>query len=164
MRACLPEQFKIVDACTIVTTNGALVAGTGVDYVSLKNCIRAWLLITYLQDTGHGTTLQLVKATKVDATGATNFTNDVVKAWRNANVSASDTLVAEADLTNGLLTFASAAATHQVMLQIDPESLGAFDCISFTTSASSQAANFICAQFILQTKYKQATPPTAITD
>lgn len=155
----LPEEFKIVDATAgPVTTNGGVTS----DYVSLKNAKYAWIVLQFTQAVGHATVIQPRKATATDGTGATNITV-AVDLWQNADTAASDTLVKATSATS--LTLAADAKKKQVVIGIDPANLGAgYDVIAFTVSDSSQATNFVSAQFFLETKFAQGTPPAAITD
>jgi hypothetical protein len=40
----------------------------------------------------------------------------------------------------------------------------AFDVAGFTVSDSSQAANYVSGVYVLESRYGQATPPSAIVD
>ena len=83
--------------------------------------------------------------------------------WQNADTAASDTLVKATSATS--LTLAADVKKKQVIIGIDPANLGAgYDVIGFTISDSSQATNFVSAQYFLEMKYAQGTPPAAITD
>lgn len=156
----LPEQFKIVAATPgPVTTNG----GVTLDYVSLKNVHKAWIVLKFRQAVTHATVVQPQKATAVAPTGAVSITA-VARWWKNADVSLTDTLVEQAAATS---MAATAGTTHQlVVIEIDPDEFasGEFDVLGATISDSSQATNFVDANYILATRYPQANPPAAITD
>lgn len=155
----LPEDFKIVDATAgPVTTNGGVTA----DYVSLKNAKYAWIVLQFTQAVAHATVIQPQKATAVAPTGAISITV-AAEIWQNADTAASDTLVKATSATS--LTLAADVKKKQVIIGIDPANLGAgYDVIGFTISDSSQATNFVSAQYFLEMKYAQGTPPAAITD
>lgn len=157
----LPQNFKIVDASAgPVTTNGAVTF----DYVSLKNVIRAWIVIQLTQAVGHATTVQPQKATAVAPTGAVSVTT-ACKIWANEDTAASDTLVAQTAATSYAVT--NDIKKKQVIVEVDPRDGqwgDSFDVLGCTISDSSQATNYVSAQYILQTKYQRATPPAAITD
>jgi len=157
----LAEEFKIVSGTAgCRTTNGGITC----DYVSLKNVIKAWIVVHLRQAVSHATVVQPQKATAVLPSGATSVTNSYP--WRkNADISASDTLVAQTAATS---MAATAGTTDQLMvIEIDPAS-GEwdedYDVLGCTLSDSSQATNFASVLYVLQTKYPQATPPAAITD
>jgi hypothetical protein len=155
----LPQQFKIVDATAgPVTTNGGVTA----DYVSLKNAVKAWIVLQFTQAVGHATSIQPKKATAVAGTGVTNVVA-VQRIWANEDTAASDTLVAKT--AAAVYAVAADIKKKQVIIEIDPVSLGdTYDVIGFTVSDSSQITNFVAGQYILQTKYGADTPPAAITD
>ena len=90
----LPEHFKIVSATPIgvVTTNG----GMAFDVINIEQAVMVWLVAQFLQDVGHATTIQPVVGINVAAATAITFTTNW---WRNANMAATDTLVAIADAT-----------------------------------------------------------------
>jgi hypothetical protein len=157
-RVSLPQDFKIVDASAgPVTTNG----GVTFDYVSLKNVIRAWIVIQLTQAAGHATVIQPRRATAVDGTGAADIAH-AARIWANEDTGASDTLVAQTAAVKH--TVANDIKKKMVVIEIDPVEIGAYDVLGCTISDSSQATNFVSAQYVLQTSYRQATPPAAITD
>ena len=157
----LPENFKIVSASAGCRTTNA---GITCDYVSLKNVVKAWIIAHFRQAVTHATTLQPQKATAVLPSGATSITT-AKRWWKNADISATDTLVAQTAATSMACT---AGTTDQLLVvEIDPadgEWDEDYDVLGCTVSDSSQATNFASVLYMLQTKYQQATPPTAITD
>ncbi len=159
MNLNLPEKFKFVDATAgPVTTNG----GVTLDYVSLKNAIKAWIVLQFTQAVGHATVIQPQMATAVAPTGATSITS-AVEIWQNADTATSDTLVRATAATS--LTLTNDIKKKMVVIEIDPAEFGgSYDVLGCTISDSSQATNFVSGMYILQTRYGQATPPAAITD
>lgn len=151
----LPESYKIVEAITPQV--GAAITG---DYVSLKNANRAFVVVHVAQGNAATMAITIEKATDVAATGSTAITT-VVPIWANEDCATSDTLVRQTDAVSFTT---SAALKHKVVVfQIDPATLGAYDCITVKTAAS-HADNLTSAIYLLDERYKQATPPTAITD
>jgi hypothetical protein len=156
----LVENFKVVSGTTPVTTNGAV---TG-DYVSLKNCNKAWIVVKLTQAAAHATVLSPKQATAVDGTGVKVFAN-TLKINANEDVSASDTLAAQTAAVNYTVT--ADIANKVVVFEIDPADLDTandFDCITISSSASSEATNFIDVTYYLDMKYKEDVPPAVITD
>lgn len=156
----LPQNFKLVDATAgPVTTNG----GVTLDYVSLKNVIRAWIVLQFTQAVAHATVIQPQKATAVAPTGATSITS-VAKIWSNLATAVTDTLVARTAATS--YTLNADAAKKMVVIEIDPavEFADSYDVLGCTVSDSAQVTNFVSGLYVLQTKYQQGTPPAAITD
>jgi hypothetical protein len=158
MKTVLPEQFKIVNGTPVATTNGGITC----DYISLKDAISVTIIAELLQAATHATALGVNEATTV-AGGSAAAVTAVQKVWKNADVSSTDTLVAATDAA----TIAATAGTtnQQLVMQFDPATLSSgFDCIAATLTDSSEATNFATVTYIIETRYPQATPPTAITD
>jgi len=158
MKTCLPENFKVAQLASPETTNG----GKTSDYINLKNCHRATIVIDLTQAVGHATAFSLMKATAVAPTGATAVTA-TVPIWANEDCGGTDTLVAQTDAAS--FTVAADVKDKQIIFQIDPELLGAtYDCVAAKSADSSQATNFWNATAILEYRHQRSTPPTAITD
>lgn len=154
----LPEVLKIVNGTPVVTTTG----GVTCDYISLKNAVKVTIIVELLQAVSHATALGVNEATNV-AAGSAAAVTAVQKVWKNADVSSSDTLVRG---TNAATIAATAGATNQqLVMEFDPATLSAgFDCIAATLSDSSQATNFATVTYLIETRYPQANPPSAIID
>jgi len=151
----LPENFKIVEA--LKPQAGAALTG---DYVSLKNVLMAYVIVHVNQANAATMAITLEKATAVAGTGTTAITT-VVPIWANEDCVASDTLVRQTDAVS--FTTSAAVKDKMVIFQVDPATLGAFDCLTVKTGASD-AANITSAMYVLAERYQQATPPAAITD
>ena len=156
----LPEQTKIVDATAgPVTSNGGVTA----DYVSVKNAGRLYIVANLTQAVGHATVLAPQRATAVAGTGVVAIAT-AVRIWANEDTAASDTLVAQTAAVS--YTVSADIKKKMVVFEIDLHALGnTYDVIGLTFSDSSQATNFVCANYYLtDIKYQGATPPAAITD
>jgi len=154
----LPENFKIVSATAgAVTTNG----GVTFDVIDLTDAIKVWIVAHYQQAVTHATTIVPVTGISIAACAtAITFT---ARWWKNADISATDTLVAQTAATTMACT---AGATDQlVVIEIDPADIAAqlstYHCLGGTVATSGQA-NYMSAVYYIQTAYKQATPATAI--
>ena len=155
---CLPQNFKLVTGANPKTSNGGF---TGA-YVSVKEVQMAWLVVEMTQAVANATQITPVQATAVAGTGATALTV-TVPIWSNLDVSVNDTLVERTAALNYAVT--ASAKNMLVVIQIDPRTMGSgYDVLGFTVSDSTQATNFVAATWVLQTRYAQATPPTAVTD
>ncbi len=159
MLSCLPEQFKMVVGLE-PQTNGAPLAG---DYVSLKNCNRAFIVVSLQQ--GNAATVEVVvnQATAVAGTSA-KVISEVQPIWSNLDAAASDTMVKRTSAVD--YTTDAGVKNKLVVIQIDPSSLdvaNGFDCINVTITTSN-AANIVGVNYFLDNRFKQATPPAAITD
>jgi len=155
----MPERFKFVDATAgPVTTNGAV---TG-QYISAKTANRITLSLQFTQAVGHATAITLKEATAVAGTGVQTVAN-TMEVWSNLATATDDTLVKRADATG--YTLGSGIAKMMVVFDIDPARLSdGFDCVGFSIADSSQATNFVSGQWIIETKYAQATPPSAVVN
>lgn len=153
----LTQQFKVVEAITPQV--GAAITG---DYVSLKNVTMAWVVVHIAQGNAAQVAITVEQASDVAATGTTPITK-VVPIWANLDCAASDTL---ARATDAVSYTTDVGVKHKtIVFQIDPATLTLAngDCITVKTAAS-HADNITSALYLLETRYPQATPPTAITD
>lgn len=160
MPICLPEQCKLVQLASPETTN----AGKTSDCISLKDALMVWLIVDLTQAVGHATLLTPQQATAVAAGDAKALTTNVA-IWQNADCGATDTLVKATGAKN--LTVAADVKDKQIVFQVDPAGLdlaNSFDCLRITAADSSQATNFWNVLAVIQTRYPQATPPSAILD
>ena len=155
----LPEQFKIVQGSAgAVTTNGGFVGDT----VSLKNINMAWIVLNFDNATGHATVINPMRATAVLPAGSVAIAHNAPN-WVNDAAQTSDTLVRGADGTT--VTTGATITNKLVVIQIDPAQMGdTFDVLGCVITASVEVTNFVAVEYILETRYGQATPPTAITD
>lgn len=137
---------------------------TSTVYASLKDAIKAFIVVYITQ--GNAATVQLdpVQATAVAGTGTKALTNEV-PIWSCLDVAAADTLVAR----TAAKTYTTDAGVKNkiVIFEIDPKACldlaNGFDCIGLTTG-SSNAANITSALLFIQPKHAQATPISDIAD
>ncbi|TPJ60830.1 hypothetical protein [Mesorhizobium sp. B2-6-1] len=156
----LPHQMKLVEGIA----PAADAAGRSSDIVSLKNVGKAYILIHLTQGNAATIALTPMQAQDVAGTGAKVLAN-AVPIWSNLDTSLTDTLIRRTDAVN--YTTDAAVKNKQVVFEIDPALLdmaNGFDCLYFTTGASN-AANITQAEFLLvDLRYQQTTPPSAIID
>jgi hypothetical protein len=157
MNVSLPTRFKIVTAFAPKTTNAALTSQA----VTLKNALKAWLVLNFTNAVGFASVPTIRQAT--DIAIGTNAAGPTCRIWLNEDVAATDTLVAQ--------TAAASQATDAnsknklVVFEIDPASLtDGYDVVYCTIATSSQATNFVAGEWVIQTNFAQATPPSAILD
>ena len=153
------ENMKAVEALT--PQAGASLTG---DYVSLKNCHKAYVVIHIAQAAVNTVAISLSQATAVLPSGA-KATTVAHRIWANEDCAASDTLVRQADAINFTT---SAAQKHKIVVfEVDPATLdlaGGFDCLAVVTGASD-ATNITAAMYYLADhRYQQPTPPSGILD
>ena len=155
----LPQVSKIVEA--IKPQAGAGITGA---YVSLKNAGLAIVVVHINQANAATVAITLQQATTV-AGGGTKVITKAVPIWANEDCVVSDTLVRQTDAVG----FTTSAATKQkvMVFAVDPATLdmaNGFDCLTVLTAASN-AANITSAMYYLvDARYQQATPPTAVAD
>jgi hypothetical protein len=155
----LPEHTKT----TILLKPAADAAGRTGRYVSLKDAVRAWIIVT--MDQGNAATVALTpkQATAVAGTGVKNLVN-AVPVWACLDVATSDALARATDATS--YTTDAGVKEKVVVFQIETAALdvsGGFDCITVATGASN-AANITSAVIVVEERYRQVTPPTILTD
>ena len=154
----IPQALPLIEAIT--PQAGDAITG---DYISLKNAHRAFVLVHVAQGNAATMAISIQQATDVAGTG-TKVITVAVPIWANEDCAASDALVRQTDAVNFTT---SAAVKHKlIVFQIDPETLdmaNGFDCITVITGASN-AANITSAVYLLEPRYAQTTPPSAIVD
>ena len=153
----LPQSCKIVQLIQPKTTSGAITS----DAVSLKNCVKAWLIFHLTQAAVHATLITPRQAT--DVAVGTNAVVPAVPIWANEDVATSDALVAQTAAANYTVT--ADVKNKIVIFEIDPVLLtDGYPVVYATVAASGEATNFVAAEAILWSTYQQATPPSAIVD
>lgn len=154
----LPENCKLIEA--LMPQAGAALTG---DYISLKNAHKAWVLVHINQANAAQVAITIEQATDVAGTGHVPITV-AVPIWVCESSVASDALVRQAEAVAYTTTVGT---THKIVVfEIDPATLnvaGGFDCITVITAASN-AANITEAEYLLASRYQQASPPSAIVD
>ena len=124
---------------------------TGV-YVSLKNVIKALVVVHIDQANAATMAITIEQATAVAGTGTTPITK-AVPIWVNLDTAASDVLVAATPAV--AYTTDAGIKIKLVIFEIDPATLniaGGFDCITVKTAASN-AANITAAHYVLNLRY-----------
>lgn len=153
----LVSENKVVQLAQPQTTNGGVTS----DVVSLKNAIRATIIVHLTQAVGHASVVSLRQATDVAA--GTTAAGPASQAWLNEDVAASDTLVKQTDAA--AITVTNNIKNKMVVFEVDPAALTeGYDCVYVTIGDSSQATNLCSIEAIIKSNYQRATPPAAITD
>ena len=155
----LPEFCKIVQAIQPGSTSDSITC----DYVSLKNVHKAWIIVSLTQVTGHATGIDPMQATAVAGTGAKAFVK-TLDIWANENVATSDALVKKTSAIT--YNVVDDVANKQVIFEIDPAKMdiaNGFDVLGCTVDGSG-VANYASIIYVLDVRYKQGTPPSAIVD
>lgn len=155
----LPEEAKVVGALK----PAADAAGRNGRFVSLKNALKAFIILHIDQGNAATILISVTQASAVAGTGAKVITT--ARIWAAVDLSVSDALVRQADAAN--YTTDAGVKEKQVVIEIDPATLdvaNGFDCIRVNTGASN-AANITQAMYVLTPlRYPAATPPSVVVD
>jgi hypothetical protein len=133
---------------------------TGV-YASLRNALKAWVIVEVNQGNAATVALTLLQATS--SAGAGSKALGATPIWLNDNTAASDALVAQAAAAG----FTTDANTNDklVLFEIEPEAcldmVNGFNHIAVQTGASN-AANVTAARLHIWGSVQGASPPTTI--
>lgn len=155
----LPVQTNLVEALA----PAADAAGRSGAWVSCKDASQVYVIVNITN--GHATAVPLTfqQATSVAGANAKALTGNM-RIWANADVAASDTLVAQ----TAAKTFSTAAAVKNVLVvfEVDPAAVldinNGFGYLQVITGASN-AANITSAVYLRTgIGYQQATPPSAV--
>lgn len=145
-----PNKVKVVNLLAPAADAGGR---TSAVYPSLKNALRAWIVVYLTQGAANTVQLDPVQGTAVAGTGSKPITGNML-IWSNLDVSANDTFTAR----TAAKTYTTDAGVHNkiVVFQIDPaecmDVAGAFDCVGLTTGASA-AANITSALLLIDEKF-----------
>lgn len=155
----LVEQTKIVEGLP----PAADAAGRTGDYVTLKDAAGIYIICHVTQGNAATVALTPYQATAVAGTGEKVIS--AVPVWSNLDTAATDTLVRRTDAAN--YTTDAAVKNKIVVFFIPAAALdvtNGFDCVCVKTGASN-VANITQAMYVLVgERYRQVTPPAAITD
>jgi len=141
------NKVNIVEA--LVPQTGGTNTG---DYISLKNVIKAFVVVHLDQGDADTAVITIEEATAVAGTSHTAITN-VVPIWSNLDCADSDVLVSR---TAAVSYETDAGVKHKIVIfQIDPAILSdGFDCIMVKVVVG--AASKVSAQYILEQRYSGA--------
>jgi hypothetical protein len=155
----LPEIFKIVRVQQTVAAN----AFTMSDYISCKNAHKVWFLINHAGATDTDITFALSEATDV-AAGTAAAVTATFPIWEDADAgTSSDTLVRLTDAASLAIDPATEGASMSIIEWDPSKHTAGYDCIAVSGSGGN-AANTVTIFAFIETRYPQATPPSAITD
>ena len=156
----LVQGAKIVELLAPQATN----ANPASDRVDLGLCSVAFFVIHVTKGNAALTSFALEQATTAAGGGNKIFAN-TVPIWSNLNCTATDTLVRRTNALSYALDNAADGRGQIVVFQIDPARLdinAGFRYVRFQVAAGD-AANIASAMaYLVDHRYQQATPPTAI--
>ncbi len=149
---------------TAMLAPAADAAGRTSGYFSLKNALKAWIVVHVNQ--GNAATVQLspLQASDVSGTGSKAITATPI--WSNADTA---TIATPGTKQTDAVNFTTSAAVKDkiVIFEITPEQCmdvnNGFDCIAVQTGASN-AANITAAELFVLGSYAQASPPSPLAN
>ena len=159
----LPYQLPPIDLIPPQAGGGSITSG----YVSMRNALKAWLVVKVAQGNAATVAITPVQATSSSGTGskAIGGADTTVPIWLNDDTSlatGADAVVAQA----AALNFTTDATTKNkiVVFELAPEAaldiVNGFNHIGVSIGASN-AANIVTATLHMLGSYQSATPPTA---
>jgi hypothetical protein len=142
-------------------------AGRTSSYVSLRNAIRAWIVVTVNQGNAATVALTPLQATNSSgsgskAIGGADATTPIWLTNDTSTATGSDALVAQ----TAAASFTTDATTKnkQVIFQLDPAAImdltNGFDHLAIQTGASN-AANITSAKLFILNSYRGASAPSS---
>jgi len=156
----LPENYKIVMVAPTAAANAV-----AYDYICCKNAHKVWFIVQHQGTNDTDLTLSMLEATTV-AGGSAAAIAGTYPVWVDTNAgTASDALVKTSmtGATTSTYVINTGVTTDQlVVIEWDPANFSAgFDCIALTDSGGN-ASNYVTVTAIIQERFEQATPPSAI--
>jgi len=163
----LPEHFKIINVAPSQAANAVTY-----DVVNCKNANKVWFIITQLYAADTDITFSLVECTDV-AGGTTSAVTKALPIWYDVDIAAATTAAAATTHIDALTKITSgsshkmdtgAGKNQMCVIEWDPAKHSAGYNYIQLTDANGNASNYVTAIAIIDTTYKQATPPSAVVD
>ena len=139
-------------------TNAGIITG---DYISLKTAHRVFVVFHVNMANATQPVLSLMKTTAVLPAADAVAVTATFPIWYNLDCDTD--IMTRAAANAATYTLDIGTKTKLVVFQVDPSILDAFDCLAGKVAASS-ASNIIGCTYIIENRYKQATPPSVIID
>jgi hypothetical protein len=157
-----PEYFKIISCYPRVTT-GATLYPAASQYVDARYAQMVWISIHAAQADATPLAFTIEQATSFTGTG-TKVITVALPIWSNldTSVAGSQDLLVRRTAAVGYTTDVGVKNKH-IVFQLDPATLdtaNGFRWIILKCGAGA-ATSYVAAEFILDTRYKQATPPAS---
>lgn len=156
---CIPEKYKVV-LLYGGATNGI---SAGTDYICCKNAHRVTFLMYTWGTTATTLVLSLREATNV-AAGTTTAVTNVFPIWKVISTTSTDALTRQTDAASLTIDPDGTDSTMLAVFQWDPSQHDAgYDCIS-VWGTTGNASDYMTVVALIEERYAQATPPSAIVD
>lgn len=162
----MAKQFSLAAELQPVTmlAPAADAAGRTSSYYSLKNALKAFILVTLNQGNAATIALTPLQATNVAGASSKVLSNNIPISLV-ADSSAASAYVAQAAAKN--YTTDATIKTKKVLFELDLNAAldvqNGFDCIAIQTGASN-AANITAADLFIMASYQGATPPDPLVN
>lgn len=158
-------QHLINNGKIVLVANPATdAAGRTSSYVSLKNYHKCFIVVPITQGNAATILLTPLQASAVAGTGSKALSQNC-RIWSNLDYATNDVMTARTAAKN--YTTDAGTKNKVVVFEIDPAELdqaNGFDCIGFSTGASNVANITSGLVILMDARYPQAEPPTAVTD
>ena len=144
---------------------GATNANPTTAYVDLSKCHKAFLVVHVAKGNAALTSFTLSQATTAAGGGPAKAFTNTVPIWSNLNCTATDTLVRRANALTYALDNAADGRGQIVVFQIDPAKMdvaGGFKYVAVVVAAGDAANIAGVMGYLVDHRYAQETPPTAI--
>lgn len=161
---CLPESLKPA----VLLSNRVGAGDVTSAYASLKNALRAWLVVNFTEGQADTVAFIPMRATAVAPSDAAVLVN-AVRIWSDLATATSDRLVERTAAVN--YTTENGVASKLIIFEINPDDLGEtaggvpYDCIGIRCNAPN-ALDYVCVTLWIEPRYpsRVLTAPTVVTD
>jgi len=154
-----PENYKLVRVQTVVAASAFSLS----DYVSCKNALKVWFIVSHAGATDTDLTIGLTEATDV-AGGTSAAVTATLPIWKDPDHgTSSDGLVRATDAATDVIDPAT-EGSQLMEIEWDPaKHTAGYDCIAVSGSGGN-AANTVVVFAVIAERYQQASLPSAIVD
>lgn len=159
------SNFTLPEHCKIVNLFGGATNGisAGTDYICCKNAHKVWFLIYTWGTTATTWVLTIREADDVAPTNSAAIT-DVFPIWKVISTTSTDALTKQTSAASLTIDPDGTDSTMLAVLEFDPSLFRAgYDCVSIWGSTGN-ASDYCTITAIIEERYPQAIPPSAIID
>lgn len=151
-----PEKYKVV------LLNSTAANAVSCDVVSCKNAHKVWFLISHTGTNDTDLTLTLTEYTAVGGSSSTVTTTCPI--WENSTAGTSDDTWTKITDAAAVVIDPATDTQYLGLIEWDPaKHTAGYDCITLADSGGN-ASNTCVILAIIEERYAQAEPPSAIVD
>ena len=155
-------NFNLAEDCKIVKLFHGAANAVDCDYVSMKNAVKAWFVISHNGSTDTDLTLTVTEAADVAGTSAATV-GQTCPIWTCVSTTSLDAFTRATDAT-ALTIDPATQGTMLAIIEWDPaKHAEGLDCITLADSGGN-ASDTCVVLIVIQSKFAQASPPSAIVD